>query len=84
MLSHDVCFMNTANVIIPHVSHIWSHSVINNSVLLTLHYIQVDHGTDLDRHLTFLVECRGAFSSMNDLKVFTVTVKNSGQSFCFA
>nr|XP_043622248.1 VPS35 endosomal protein sorting factor-like isoform X2 [Erigeron canadensis] len=37
---------------------------------------KVDHGTDLDRHLTFLVECRGAFSSMNDLKEILVHSSN--------
>ncbi|GJW76170.1 VPS35 endosomal protein sorting factor-like protein isoform X1, partial [Tanacetum coccineum] len=37
---------------------------------------KVDHGTDLDRHLTFLVECRGAFSSMNDLKELLVHWSN--------
>ncbi|PWA64095.1 hypothetical protein CTI12_AA346860 [Artemisia annua] len=37
---------------------------------------KVDHGNDLDRHLTFLVECRGAFSSMNDLKEFLVHSSN--------
>ncbi|PWA95628.1 hypothetical protein CTI12_AA049240 [Artemisia annua] len=37
---------------------------------------KVDHGTDLDRHLTFLVECRGAFSSMNDLKELLVHSSN--------
>ncbi|KAM7498908.1 hypothetical protein LguiA_023322 [Lonicera macranthoides] len=28
----------------------------------------VDHGPELERHLTFLIECRGAFGSMNELK----------------
>ncbi|XP_076916852.1 uncharacterized protein LOC143576701 isoform X2 [Bidens hawaiensis] len=37
---------------------------------------KVDHGMDLDRHLTFLVECRGAFSSMNDLKEILVHSSN--------
>ena len=38
--------------------------------MLAIHYYQVDHGKELDRHLTFLIECRGAFNNMNDLKVF--------------
>ncbi|CAH1449750.1 unnamed protein product [Lactuca virosa] len=37
---------------------------------------KVDHGIDLDRHLTFLIECRGAFSSMNDLKEILVHSSN--------
>ncbi|KAI7750313.1 hypothetical protein M8C21_005834 [Ambrosia artemisiifolia] len=37
---------------------------------------KVDHGMELDRHLTFLVECRGAFSSMNDLKEILVHSSN--------
>ncbi|KAL4554184.1 hypothetical protein LXL04_037361 [Taraxacum kok-saghyz] len=37
---------------------------------------KVDHGTDLDRHLTFLVDCRGAFSTMNDLKEILVHSSN--------
>lgn len=37
---------------------------------------KVDHGTDLDRHLTFLVDCRGAFGSMNDLKEILVHSSN--------
>lgn len=37
---------------------------------------KVDHGMDLDRHLTFLVDCRGAFGSMNDLKEILVHSSN--------
>ncbi|KAK1440085.1 hypothetical protein QVD17_05910 [Tagetes erecta] len=37
---------------------------------------KVDHGIELDRHLTFLVECRGAFSSMNGLKEILVHSSN--------
>lgn len=36
--------------------------------------LQVDHGPELERHLTFLIECRGAFGSMNELKVFVFVV----------
>jgi hypothetical protein len=32
----------------------------------------VDHGAELERHLSFLIECRGAFGSMNELKVTLV------------
>lgn len=45
-------------------------------LILGSHYCQVDHGIDLDRHLTFLIECRGAFSSMNDLKEILVHSSN--------
>ncbi|XP_071725786.1 uncharacterized protein [Rutidosis leptorrhynchoides] len=44
--------------------------------LITRFVDKVDHGTDMDRHLTFLVECRGAFSSMNDLKEILVHSSN--------
>ncbi|XP_024968230.1 UPF0505 protein C16orf62 homolog isoform X1 [Cynara cardunculus var. scolymus] len=37
---------------------------------------KVDHGKELDRHLTFLIECRGAFNNMNDLKEILVHSSN--------
>lgn len=33
------------------------------------HNIQVDYGYEGERHLTFLVQCRGAFGSMSEVKV---------------
>ncbi|XP_050246843.1 uncharacterized protein LOC126694549 isoform X1 [Quercus robur] len=36
----------------------------------------VDYGTEMERHLAFLVECRGAFSSLNELKETLVHSSN--------
>ncbi|GMY31180.1 VPS35 endosomal protein sorting factor-like isoform X1 [Fagus crenata] len=36
----------------------------------------VDYGTEMERHLTFLVECRGAFGSLNELKETLVHSSN--------
>lgn len=36
----------------------------------------VDYGTEMERHLTFLVECRGAFSIINELKETLVHSSN--------
>ncbi|XP_011046723.1 PREDICTED: UPF0505 protein C16orf62 homolog isoform X2 [Populus euphratica] len=36
----------------------------------------VDYGTEMDRHLTFLVECRGAFGIINELKETLVHSSN--------
>ncbi|KAK0601095.1 hypothetical protein LWI29_021278 [Acer saccharum] len=36
----------------------------------------VDYGAELERHLTFLVECRGAFGSINELKETLVHSSN--------
>ncbi|XP_010244471.1 PREDICTED: UPF0505 protein isoform X2 [Nelumbo nucifera] len=48
------------------------------SARLISHFIQmVDYGTEMDRHLTFLVECRGAFGSINELKGTLVHSSNS-------
>lgn len=33
------------------------------------HNIQVDYGSEVERHLAFLVQCRGAFGSMSEVKV---------------
>lgn len=32
-------------------------------------FIQVDFGIERERHLAFLVECRGAFGTIDELKV---------------
>lgn len=37
---------------------------------------KVDHGLEMERHLTFLVECRGAFGSINKLKETLVHSSN--------
>ncbi|XP_056163960.1 uncharacterized protein LOC115666138 isoform X2 [Syzygium oleosum] len=37
----------------------------------------VDYGSDVERHLAFLVECRGAFGSINELKEALVHSSNS-------
>ncbi|KAF5478944.1 hypothetical protein F2P56_005464 [Juglans regia] len=36
----------------------------------------VDYGSELERHLTFLVECRGAFGNLNELKETLVHSSN--------
>ncbi|WCJ32961.1 VPS35 endosomal protein-sorting factor-like [Euphorbia peplus] len=36
----------------------------------------VDYGAEMDQHLTFLVECRGAFGSINELKESLVHLSN--------
>ncbi|KAF8409587.1 hypothetical protein HHK36_005665 [Tetracentron sinense] len=36
----------------------------------------VDYGADMEHHLTFLVECRGAFGSINELKETLVHTSN--------
>ncbi|KAF8026249.1 hypothetical protein BT93_F2911 [Corymbia citriodora subsp. variegata] len=37
----------------------------------------VDYGSDMERHMAFLVECRGAFGSINELKEALVHSSNS-------
>ncbi|KAK3025568.1 hypothetical protein RJ639_041046, partial [Escallonia herrerae] len=39
-------------------------------------HCQVDHESDPERHFTFLVECRGAFGSINELKETLVHSSN--------
>lgn len=31
--------------------------------------VQVDFGTDWERHLAFLIECRASFASFDEMKV---------------
>ncbi|KAL8205603.1 hypothetical protein R6Q57_009154 [Mikania cordata] len=53
------------------------HDDHQQAELLVARFVRkVDHGMELDRHLTFLVECRGVFSSMNDLKEILVHSSN--------
>ncbi|KAK9089725.1 hypothetical protein Scep_028807 [Stephania cephalantha] len=47
------------------------------AVRLITHFVEkVDYGAALERHLTFLLECRGAFGRINDLKEALVHSSN--------
>ncbi|KAK7847412.1 upf0505 protein c16orf62 like protein, partial [Quercus suber] len=49
----------------------------NQPARLISHFVHmVDYGTEMERHLAFLVECRGAFSSLNELKETLVHSSN--------
>ncbi|XP_048130945.1 VPS35 endosomal protein sorting factor-like isoform X2 [Rhodamnia argentea] len=45
--------------------------------LITRFVSMVDYGSDVERHLAFLVECRGAFGCINELKEALVHSSNS-------
>ncbi|GAY46473.1 hypothetical protein CUMW_097350 [Citrus unshiu] len=44
--------------------------------LISRFVLMVDYGAEMERHLTFLVECRGAFGSINELKETLVHSSN--------
>lgn len=44
--------------------------------LISRFVLMVDYGAEMERHLTFLVECRGAFGSVNELKETLVHSSN--------
>ena len=46
--------------------------ILEGDYLMPLNLIccQVDYGIEMEHHLTFLVECRAAFGSIEELKVF--------------
>ncbi|OMP04384.1 Vacuolar protein sorting-associated protein 35 [Corchorus olitorius] len=58
------------------LAHIKSDDNQQQARLISRFVLMVDHGDEYERHLAFLVECRGAFGSITELKEILVHSSN--------